>query len=75
MFIVEQLLAGQCSAHNGQLFNLGRKQERGGAVIHVFMQPNKTKFRTHRKENKTQFRTQRNPNKKNFKIHQKSNKK
>ena len=67
--IVEQLPAGQCSAHNGQLFNLGSKQaagEEGGgreAVIHVFMQPNKTQFRTYRKPNKTKFRTYRKGNK------------
>ena len=41
--IVEQLPAGQCSAHNGQLFNLGGKQaagEEGGSdsCIHATQQ-------------------------------------
>ena len=32
-------------------------------MIHVFMQPNKTQFRTYRKPNKTKFRTYRKGNK------------
>ena len=43
-------------------------------MIHVFMQPNKTQFRTYRKPNKTQFRTYRKPNKTKFSTYRKGNK-
>ena len=41
----------------------GERGEEGEAVIHVFMQPNKTQFRTYKKPNKTKFRTYRKGNK------------